>query len=205
MRDRTIKIVTIAAAISLVIGLAVGFYAMHVHHEMQKRSSVIVWVARANYPAHVQIHDVEGMFERKEWPLLETPPDMVSPLSPIPLERNSLRKPLKQGDVLVMSNLERPDLDMTLTQGSRALTIAMDAAPQVQPGTRCAVLHKERRDGKDQEPKVLLADARVHAIARGDGMSARVTVEVAPDQVLTLLAAQQSGTILLKPVEDKAK
>lgn len=195
----TLLLVAIAAVISLAVGLPIGFFLMHWHDEASKREVVMVLVARASYPARTPVDAPESLFEETLMLRRAVPANAVFSLSELNRPR-VLRRALHTGEVVTSSHLMVSGLDSALPSGARAVSIKIDLPPDSVAGMRVDVLRKERGDGKEQDAKVVLTNVLVRALdTPTEGMPAQVTFELTPEQALTLLAARESGTIVLKP------
>lgn len=206
----------ILMGVAVVCGLGASYMTSRLIAE--RNETVAVLIAKQSQRAFTLIKEPAAMFEPKEIPRNEVPKNAV--LNMDDLKDRILLKGIAEGQPVVADDLESKDklpLDQQIKPGMRLVAIRTDAASAsggfVLPGSHVDVYHAIRI-GERPDAKLLLEDIMVRAVdlatARPEDKAgvvpATVTLEVTPEQALTLTSVKDLGMLTLglrSPRDDK--
>lgn len=143
--------------------------------------------------------------------------DSLSPAYFLAIENQTLEYPLAAGDLILPAHVKEPEPDRfssTLQSGRRALTIPADVLSSVagllQAGDLIDVYvsfdYQRRRISSPllQGVRVLAINRNTEYLSDTSYEASTLTLDVSPEEGVTLLAARQAGTLtaMLRPVGD---
>ena len=170
-----------------------------------RNATVVVLIARQNQGAFTPIQDPATMFGPKEIPRNEVPKNAV--LNMDDLKDRILIRALAVGQLVVADDVQdknKATIDSEIAPGNRLVAIRTDAAGgSILPGSHVDVYHTTR-SGDQPEAKLLLEGVLVRAVdvagapmAVPESLPAIVTLEVTPEQALTIALAKDTGSFCL--------
>ena len=197
----------ILMGVAVVCGLGASYMTSRLIAE--RNETVPVLIAKDNQHAFTLIKEPATMFEPKELPRNEVPKNAVVNMDD--LKDRILLKGIAQGQPVLADDLQdknKAAMDAQIPVGKRLVAIRTDAANSgggfVTPGSHVDVC-QAMRIGDNPSAKTLLENILVRAVdlttARPDdkpGMvPATVTLEVSPQQGLTLTSVKDMGLLTL--------
>jgi pilus assembly protein CpaB len=211
MKSKTL----ILLGVALVCGLAASYMTSRLLADRSEKVSVLV--AKQKYAPWTPIKNPEEQFDQEERLKTEVPKTAVVKYEAI--KDHVLVRGIDKGEIVVAENLLSKDkggLEVLLPQGKRAVAIRTTAEKVaggfVLPGSRVDVYHTLRRGDREAESRVILQNILVRAVDQQamkpedkPGMvPATVTLEVTPQQALSLARVQDLGsiTLALRPYGD---
>jgi Flp pilus assembly protein CpaB len=211
MKSKTL----ILLGVALVCGLAASYMTSRLLADRSEKVNVLV--AKQKYAPWTPIKNPEEQFDQEERLKTEVPKTAVVKYEAV--KDHVLIKGIDKGEIVVAENLLSKDkggLEVLLPQGKRAVAIRTTAEKVaggfVLPGSRVDIYHTLRRGDRESESRVILQNILVRAVDQQamkpedkPGMvPATVTLEVTPQQALTLARVQDLGsiTLALRPYGD---
>lgn len=212
MQSKTLIVLLVAVA----CGGAAAFMTSRLLADRNEKVTILV--AKQRLGPWTPVKNPDDQFELEERSKNEIPKNALTRLDSV--RDHILVRGIERGDPVVADNLvdkNKGGLEVLLPSGKRAVAVRTTAEQVaggfVLPGSRVDVIHTIRRNDREAESHVVLQNILVRAVDQQamkpddkPGMvPATVTLEVTPQQAITLARVKDSGsiTLALRPMGDE--